>query len=43
MLIELRKAYDSVDIEKALGIIQKRCRTSEEYTIVIRIKEIHLH
>ena len=41
MLIDLQKAYDSVDREILWGILEKRCRDESEKAIVKLMMKLH--
>ena len=41
MLVDLQKAYDSVDRQKLLEILEKRAQTEQEQQIVKLIRLLH--
>lgn len=42
LLVDLAKAYDSVDRVKMMGLLETRCRGDDEKRIVSLIKQLHM-
>ena len=41
LLVDLQKAYDSVDLEILFNILRKRARSSEEGFLISLIEDLH--